>query len=162
DELLAQLPRAGRGLPTHIKVAAIGPETAVRLRDGGLHPALMPARFIAEDLADALAAAMTPQARILLARAAGARDVLPDRLRDAGARVDVLELYRAVPPADLRQRLAENLDRVDVLTFTSSSTVRHFAEAIDGPPPARVAIACIGPITAQHARDPWIRVVAMR
>ena len=158
DQMLAQLQRAGRGFPTHIKVAAIGPQTAGRLRDGGLHPALMPARFIAEDLADALAAAMTPQARILLARAAGARDVLPDRLRNAGARVDVLELYRAVPPADLRQRLAENLDRVDVITFTSSSTVRHFAEAIDGPPPARVAIACIGPITAQTARDLLMRV----
>src|SRR5439155_1340159 len=109
-------------------------------------------------LADALAAAMTPHARILLARAAGARDVLPDRLREAGGRVDVLELYRAVPPAGLGQRLAENLDRVDMITFTSSSTVAHFADAIDRPLPGRVAIACIGPITAQTARDRGMRV----
>ena len=158
DQLLAQLQRADRVFPIHIKVAAIGPQTAARLRDRGLDPALVPARFIAEELADALAAAMTPQARILLARAAGARDVLPDRLREAGGQVDVLELYRAVPPAGLSQRLAENLDRVDMITFTSSSTVAHFAAAIDRPLPGRVAIACIGPITAQTARDRGMRV----
>src|SRR5438034_733380 len=158
DQLLAQLQRADRVFPIHIKVAAIGPQTAARLRDHGLDPALVPARFIAEELADALAAAMTPQARILLARAAGARDVLPDRLREAGARVDVLELYRAVPPVGLRQRLAENLDRVEMITFTSSSTVRHFVDATDGPLPARVVVACIGPITAQTARDLGMRV----
>ena len=158
DQLLAQLKRADRVFPVHIKVAAIGPQTAARLRDRGVHPALMPARFIAEELAEALAAVMAPQARILLARAAGARDVLPERLREAGARVDVLELYRAVPTAGLPQRLAENLDRVEMITFTSSSTVRHFVDAIDGPLPARVAIACIGPITAQTARDLGMRV----
>jgi len=158
DRLLAQLQAAGRVFPTHIKVAAIGPQTAARLRDRGLRPALMPSRFIAEDLADALAAAMTPRARILVARAAGARDVLPDRLRAAGARVDVLELYRAVPPPGLRQRLAQNLDRVDMVTFTSSSTVAHFAQAIDGPLPDVVAVACIGPITAKTARDLAMRV----
>lgn len=158
DRLLAQLQRAGRVFPIHIKVAAIGPQTAARLRDRGLHPALMPARFIAEDLADALAAAMSPRARILVARAAGARDVLPDRLREAGARVDVLELYRVVPPPGLRQRLAQDLDRVDMVTFTSSSTVTHFARAIEGRLPDRVAVACIGPITAQTARDLAMRV----
>ncbi|TMF59736.1 MAG: hydroxymethylbilane synthase [Chloroflexi bacterium] len=158
DRLLAQLQRAGRLFPVHIKVAAIGPQTAARLRDRGLNPVLMPARFIAEELADALVAAMMPQARILVARAAGARDVLPDRLRAAGARVDVLELYRAISPPGLRQRLAQHLDRVDMVTFTSSSTVAHLAEAIDRPLPERVAVACIGPITAQTARDLGMRV----
>jgi hydroxymethylbilane synthase len=158
DRLLAQLQRAGRVFPIHIKVAAIGPQTAARLRDRGLRPALMPTRFVAEELADALAAAMAPRAKILVARAAGARDILPDRLRSAGAQVDVLELYRAVAPPGLRQRLAQNLDRVDMVTFTSSSTVAHFARAIDGPLPDNVAVACIGPITAQTARDLAMRV----
>jgi len=158
DRLLAQLQRAGRVFPMHIKVAAIGPQTAARLRDRGLHPALIPARFVAEELADSLAAAMTPRAKILVARAAGAREVLPDRLRAAGARVDVLELYRAVAPPGLRQRLAQALDRVDMVTFTSSSTVAHFARAIGGPLPDSVAVACIGPITAQTARDLALRV----
>src|SRR2546422_1972118 len=61
DQLFAQLQRAGRVFPIHIKVAAIGPQTAARLRDRGLHPALMPTRFIAQDLADAPVAATPPQ-----------------------------------------------------------------------------------------------------
>ena len=121
-------------------------------------PTLVPERFIAEELADALAAAMAPGARILLARAAGARDVLPDQLRARGARVDVLETYRAVPPADVRPRLAASLPGVDIITFTSSSTVRHFIDAMEGALADRVRIACIGPITAQTARDLGLRV----
>jgi len=94
----------------------------------------------------------------VVAGAGGARDVLPGRLRAAGARVDVLELYRAISPPGLRQRLVQHLDRVDMVTFTSSSTVAHLAEAIDRPLPERVAVACIGPITAQTARDLGMRV----
>jgi uroporphyrinogen III methyltransferase/synthase len=121
-------------------------------------PALVPERFIAEELADALTAAMAPGARILLARAAGARDVLPQQLRARGADVDVLETYRAVPPAGVRSRLAACLPVVDLITFTSSSTVRNFVDALDGALPDRVRIACIGPITAQTARDLGLRV----
>ena len=121
-------------------------------------PALVPQRFIAEDLADALADAMTPGARILLARAAGARDVLPEQLRARGAHVDVLETYRAVPPAGVGHRLAACLPGVDLITFTSSSTVRHFVEAMPGALSDEVRIACIGPITAQTARDLGLRV----
>jgi uroporphyrinogen III methyltransferase/synthase len=121
-------------------------------------PALVPHRFIAEELADALAAVMDPRARILLARAAGARDVLPDQLRARGAQVDVLETYRAVPPADVQPRLAACLPEVDLITFTSSSTVRHFVDAMAGALPEKVRIACIGPITAQTARELGLRV----
>ena len=121
-------------------------------------PALVPQRFIAEALADALAAAMPPGARMLLARAAGARDVLPEQLRARGAQVDVVETYRTVPPADLRPRLAACLPGVDMITFTSSSTVRHFVGAMPEPLSNRVKIACIGPITAQTARDHGLRV----
>jgi hydroxymethylbilane synthase len=148
----------GKGLPEHVQIAAIGPETAARAQEAGMTPALVPQRFIAEDLADALAAAMAPGARILLARAAGARDVLPEQLRTRGARVDVLETYRAVPPADVRTRLAACLPGVDMITFTSSSTVRHFVEAMPGALAEGVRIACIGPITAQTARDLGLRV----
>ena len=158
DRLLEVLRQAGRALPEHIKVAAIGPETAARSRAAGIQPALVPERFVAEELAAALAAVMAPDARILLARAAGARDVLPERLRAHGARVDVLETYRAVPPPDLRAQLAAQLARVDVVTFTSSSTVRHFVDALDGRLADRVTVACIGPITAQTARDLGLRV----
>jgi uroporphyrinogen III methyltransferase/synthase len=149
---------SGRDLPAHIKVAAIGPETAARVVEAGMTPALVPQRFIAEDLADALAAAMAPGAHILLARAAGARDVLPEQLRARGARVDVLETYRAIPPADVQPRLAACLPGVDMITFASSSTVRHFVEAMPGALAEGVRIACIGPITAQTARDLGLRV----
>jgi uroporphyrinogen-III synthase len=150
---------AGRDFAAHIKVAAIGPETAARAQEAGLTPALVPQRFIAEDLADALSLAMKPGDRILLARAAGARDVLPQQLRARGAQVDVMETYRAVPPVDVRPRLAACLPDVDMVTFTSSSTVRHFVDAM--PPGAladRVRVACIGPITAGTARELGLRV----
>jgi hydroxymethylbilane synthase len=158
DRLREVLQDAKRAFPPHIKVAAIGPETAARAREAGMTPALVPQRFIAEDLADALTAAMAPGARMLVARAAGARDVLPEQLRARGARVDILETYRAVPPADVRPRLAAALPGVDMITFTSSSTVRHFVEAMPGPLDDRVRIASIGPITAQTARDLGLRV----
>ena len=158
DRLAEILREANRDFPAHIKVAAIGPETAARAQEAGMTPALVPSRFVAEELAQALAAAMAPGARILLARAAGARDVLPEQLRARGARVDVLETYQAVPPADVRPRLAACLPGADMITFTSSSTVRHFVGAMPEPPSDRVKIACIGPITAQTARDLGLRV----
>jgi hydroxymethylbilane synthase len=158
DRLRELLHGATNDLPAHVKVAAIGPETAARAREAGMTPALVPAQFIAEELVEALAATIAPGARILLARAAGARDILPQQLRARGARVDVLETYRAVPPADVRPRLAACLPGVDVVTFTSSSTVRHFVDAMPGPLSDRVRIACIGPITAQTAADLGLRV----
>ena len=158
DRLVELLRRAGLEFPAHIKVAVIGPETAARSRAAGIQPALVPERFVAEELAAALAPVMAPNARILLARAAGARDVLPERLRANGARVDVLETYRAIPPPDLRPRLAAHLAEVDMVTFTSSSTVRHFVDALDATLPHLIAVACIGPITAQTARELGLRV----
>ena len=158
DRLRDVLREAHRDFPANLKVAAIGPETAARAQEAGMTPALVPQRFIAEDLADALADATTPGARILLARAAGARDVLPERLRARGAQVDVLETYRAVPPAGVGPRLAACLPGVDLITFTSSSTVRHFVDAMPGALSDEVRIACIGPITAQTARDLGLRV----
>jgi hydroxymethylbilane synthase len=158
DRLRELLRKAHRDFPAGLKVAAIGPETAARAQEAGMAPTLVPHRFIAEELADALSAAMTPGARILLPRAAGARDVLPEQLRSRGAQVDVLETYRAVPPADVRPRLAACLPDVDMVTFTSSSTVRHFVDALPGALPDRVMVACIGPITAQTARELGLRV----
>jgi hydroxymethylbilane synthase len=158
DRLRELLGEAHRDFPEHLKVAAIGPETAARASESGMTPMLVPPRFIAEDLAEALSAAIAPGARILLARAAGARDVLPAQLRARGAQVDVLETYRAVPPADVRPQLAACLPEVDMVTFTSSSTVRHFVEAMEGPLPDMVRVACIGPITAQTARELGLRV----
>jgi hydroxymethylbilane synthase len=158
DRLFELLAASNSAWPIHIKVAAIGPETGARLRAHGVEPALVPPRFIAEDLADALNREVRPGGRILLARAAGSRDVLPDRLRSHGAIVDVVETYRVVAPPDLAARLSDAMPGVDLVTFTSSSAVRHFVDAAGSALPARLAIACIGPVTAQTAKELGLRV----
>jgi hydroxymethylbilane synthase len=158
DRLFELLDAARLAFPIHIKVAAIGPETAARLRTHAIEPALVPERFVAEELADRLRADLPPGSRVLLARAAGSREVLPDRLRSQGATVDVLETYRAVPPAGLAARLRSALAGVDLVTFTSASTVRHFVEALDGAIGPSLEVAVIGPVTAAVARELGLRV----
>jgi hydroxymethylbilane synthase len=146
--------------PARLKVGAIGPETAERVRTFGLAADVVPDRYVAEDLADQFPASLIRGKRILLPRAAGARDVLPAGLRARGAIVDVVEVYRAVPPPNLPARLRHHLrSGVDVVTFTSSSTVRHFMDALGSDAlPAATRVACIGPITAATARERGLRV----
>jgi uroporphyrinogen III methyltransferase/synthase len=149
------------------RFAAIGSETARMLEARLIHPEVVPADFRAEALADALEAHGMAGARVLLPRAAGARTLLPERLRALGATVDDVATYEAVLPTDadvegLLGALGAGGPRgaagALALTFTSSSTVRHFM-ALIGPaggatlrehPPV---IACIGPITAETARE---------
>jgi uroporphyrinogen-III synthase len=88
----------------------------------------------------------------------GARDALLDGLRRRGTRVDVLELYRAQAPPGLAAELEHALPRVDMVTFTSSSTVRHFADAVGSRLPPGIRVACIGPVTAATARDAGLAV----
>jgi uroporphyrinogen-III synthase len=146
---------AGAPLPAGVKVAAIGPETAARLLALGARADLVPEKFKAEDLVDALAEVAVEGSRILVARASGSRDTLPEGLRARGARVEVVELYRAVAPPNTTARLHRLLDSgVDVVTLTSSSTARHLVDALAGRAlPAGVRVACIGPITAASARE---------
>ncbi len=128
------------------KVAAIGPGTAEVLAEGNVVADLVPERFVAEGLLEAFPPG---PGRILLARAAEARDVLPAGLRDRGWHVDVVEAYRTVqgtPSLDDLARAAA----ADIVTFTSSSTVRNFLAVCDTVTPV---VACIGPITAATARE---------
>ena len=111
------------------RVAAIGPGTARALAEHGITADIVPERYVAESLVEALAE--LPVRHALVARAREARDVLPDALRARGAEVDVLELYETVaeplaPPALAAARAA------DYITFTSSSTVRFFLQAAGG------------------------------
>ncbi len=135
------------------KVAAIGPGTAAVLAAGGIAADLVPERFVAEELLEALP---DGPGRLLLARAAVARDVLPDGLRARGWEVEVIDAYRTVPaPITDEQRAA--VAAADVITFTSSSTVEHALAAFgaDGLP---ATVACIGPITAATARERGLTV----
>ena len=138
-----------------VRLVAIGPETAAALMECGLAADLVPAEYIAEAVAEAMIAGGVAGARVWLPRAAAARDVLPARLREAGAEVEVLPIYRTVLPEGAADRLRAELGRgVDAVTFTSSSTVAHFAEALAGAPfPPGAIAACIGPVTARSARE---------
>jgi uroporphyrinogen III methyltransferase/synthase len=110
----------------------------------------VPERFVAEGLVDALAD--LPIQRALLARAAEARDVLPDALRDRGAEVDVLALYETVAES-LSDGQLDEVARADYVTFTSSSTVRFFVSAVGDRFPERARLISIGPVTSETLRE---------
>jgi uroporphyrinogen III methyltransferase/synthase len=138
-----------------MRIAAIGPGTAAALREHGLIADVVPESFVAEGLVQALAD--VPVRRALVARAAQARDVLPDALRRRGVEVDVLDLYETVAePMSERQR--ETVAGADYVTFTSSSTVRFFFASLDGAVPERARLVSIGPVTSEtlreHGREP--------
>jgi uroporphyrinogen-III synthase len=143
--------------PGGMKVAAVGASTAVAARDVGFLITIVPESYLAESLAEGLAALSYGQ-KILLARAAVARDVIPDALRAAGAIVDVVEAYRNAMPEDAPEQLRRALaGRIDAATFTSSSSVTHLVEAARGAgaawPFAGVTGVSIGPITSATLRE---------
>jgi len=133
------------------RVAAIGPGTADALRAGNIEADLVPERFVAEGLLEVFPHG---PGRVLLARAAEARDVLPEGLRERGWEVDVVEAYRTVQGRPSDEELAA-VAAADVVTFTSSSTVGNFLAVCDTVPPL---VACIGPVTAATAREHGLAV----
>jgi uroporphyrinogen III methyltransferase/synthase len=134
------------------RIAAIGPATARALEAHGIRADVLPKQFVAESLLEALGE--TPVRRALIARAATARDVLPEALAERGAEVDVLDLYETVAETPSPRALEQALS-ADYITFTSSSTVRFFLEAAGGPaalsPSSR--IVSIGPVTSETLRE---------
>ena len=140
----------------YAKVAAIGSATAEALRAHGIHADLVPKEFRAEAVVDALKDILPPRAHILLSRAQEARDVLPESLRAHGAAVDVVAAYETVPELDGGAELAARLTNgeIDFVTFTSSSTVKNLVQQLGNITPLQqVKIACIGPVTADTARN---------
>jgi uroporphyrinogen III methyltransferase / synthase len=134
-------------------IACVGPATAEAARKHGWAASVIPEEFVGHAIADALASRADLAGRqILLPRARGARAELPERLRAAGALVTDVELYHAALDEAGAKRLRAHIesDAVDLLTFTSGSTVRYFTQAVGGP--GRAKIAVIGPMTADVAR----------
>jgi len=149
-----------RALAT-VKVAAIGPGTAAALATRGIVADLVPARFVAESLLDEFADPTAPGARVLIARAEQARDVLPEGLGARGYAVDVLPVYRTVTASPDAQVLARvRTGDVSAITFTSSSTVRNFVDLVGPFNCAQPLVASIGPVTSETARDLGLRVDA--
>jgi uroporphyrinogen III methyltransferase/synthase len=133
------------------RVAAIGPGTATALREQGVEADVVPERFVAEGLLEALDAEALDGRRVLVARARDARDVLPDGLRERGAEVDVLALYSTVVEP-LGEAQKEALRDATYVTFTSSSTVRFFLEG-GGAVPDGARVVSIGPVTSDTLRE---------
>jgi len=141
------------------RLGAIGPGTASALTRLGLRADCIPASAVAETLAQALPE-VGPDTRVLLPRAAGAREALPALLGERGAAVEVVETYRAVPDeagiALAKAALAEA--EVDVATFASSSAVTTALDLLGRTALEECDIACIGPVTAATAREAGLRV----
>ena len=138
-------------------VAAVGEVTAEAARQAGFAIALVPESYVAESLAKSLAG-QTRGRKVLLARAAVARDVIPHALRAAGATVDVVDAYRNVMPESAPALLREALQKgIAAAAFTSSSSVTHLADAARQAgiafPFAGVAAISIGPVTSKTLRD---------
>jgi uroporphyrinogen III methyltransferase/synthase len=143
-----------------VRIAAIGPATAQRVKDFHLHVDLQPEEFIAEAVArEFKKQGSIENERILVVRAEKARDVLPKELSAAGAIVDEAFAYRTVPEtrdtSGAQRQLAQN--GADLITFTSSSTVENFL-GLGLPWPKGMRIASIGPITSKTVRDHGLRV----
>ncbi len=141
------------------RIACIGPETATAAAELGLHVDFVPQRFVAEGLIEGWPETVSGR-RILIPRALEARDLLPNRWLQAGALVTVLPTYATLPDPQGLELLRRRVDAgtVDWLTFTASSTVRAVAEAVGIEALERIPAACIGPITAETARELGLRV----
>jgi uroporphyrinogen-III synthase len=148
----------------HLKVAAIGPATRTAIENQGIKVAVMPRHYVAESVVESLRDRVKGN-RVLLARARVARDVIPRELGKLGAEVDVVEAYETVIPESSRERIQELLEnarrRLNLITFTSSSTVRNFVELL-GPPIGKqdrmkllrdIDLASIGPVTSSTLRE---------
>lgn len=138
-------------------VAAIGPGTARALAAHGIQADVVPERFVAEALVEALEEVEVRERVVLVARAAEARDVLPDALRERGADVDDVALYETVREQPDPEQV-EAAQGADYITFTSSSTVTNLVEALGDSFPADARVVSIGPITSLAARATGLRV----
>ncbi|MFQ5449697.1 MAG: uroporphyrinogen-III C-methyltransferase [Nitrospinaceae bacterium] len=146
-----------------VRVYAIGPKTERAVRDLGIRVDVVPDDFVAESLIARLEQEEVRGKRFLIPRAAVAREILPEKLRSLGAEVDVVSAYRTLPPETKNEDLFNRLKArsIDMVTFTSSSTVTNFLQLIGSdrrPLLEGVKIAAIGPITAKTAQDEGLRV----
>jgi uroporphyrinogen-III synthase len=140
-----------------VHVAAIGPATAKAARERGLRVDLIPEEYVAESMAGALEKQISGK-RVLLARAAVARDVIPEELGRLGAKVEAVEAYRTILPPTSVAHIHELLEGAlpDAVTFTSSSTVTNFLALLEGAGvdrPLALRAVSIGPITTRTLRE---------
>jgi uroporphyrinogen III methyltransferase / synthase len=147
-----------------IKIGVIGPATAQALSEYHLKADLIPEQYQAEHLLEALSHIPLADQKVLIPRAEQAREVLPEGLRQMGAEVEVVSAYQTLPVLGGKEELEEKLaqGQINCLTFTSSSTVINFLALFPRqeilPLLKKATVACIGPITAQTARNNGLAV----
>lgn len=141
------------------RIAAIGPGTAGALAAHGIDADLVPERSVAEGLVEAIAGLRPAPGRVLLARAAGARRLIPDSLRKMGIGFDDPGLYETFAERPGEEALAGLAD-ADWITFTSGSAVQSLTEAMPAGLPEGVKLASIGPVTSGAIREAGLRVDA--
>lgn len=140
------------------RIAAIGEVTAKEIENLGIKVDIVPSDFRAEGLIKALNKKKIKGSRILIPRAKVARDILPESLVNAGAMVDIVTAYTTKQPSKAKAKKIIKLiseGRIDMITFTSSSTAKHFFELIPDfkQLKKRPKFACIGPITSKTLRE---------
>jgi uroporphyrinogen-III synthase len=150
------------GRLSNLQLAAIGPATQRAAEELGLEVAVLPKKYVAESVVEALRGKVKGK-RVLLARAKVARDVIPRELCQLGAQVDVVDAYETVLPPQSKARLQSVLtspaQRPDFITFTSSSTVRNFVELLGGREQVdkidfrEIQFVSIGPVTSQTLHE---------
>jgi uroporphyrinogen-III synthase len=149
-------------LPASVQVACVGPATAAALRVHATEPSAIPEEFLGSALAGVLAGRLKPGTRVLLARGAGGNRELPEQLRKLGVDVTEVESYRSVPDLQSLGLLAQALKSgsVDLITFTSPSTVVYTIEGLGGLP-GGVGLAAIGPVTEARMRELGLRAAVV-
>ena len=167
EALFARLEKLGFGPEKllHLNIAAIGPATEEAIEVHGLPVDVVPEKYVAESVVEALWEQVRGR-RVLLVRAKVARDVIPEELRKAGARVHVVEAYETVVPEEsracLQKALSDPRQRPTAITFTSSSTARNFVTLLGSNEPAKVlhgiSLISIGPVTSATLQELGLHV----
>jgi uroporphyrinogen III methyltransferase / synthase len=144
-----------------LKIAAVGPATAGALLEHGITVDVIPQRFVAEGLLEKLRERDdVARSRVLYVTAEGAREVLPEGLEELGAQVAVLEVYRSINDGEGAEKLSRAIEagRVDLVTFTSASSVKAYVDAVGSELAARVPAASIGTQTSEAVRSAGIEL----
>ena len=146
-----------------LRIAAVGPATAGALLEHGITVDVIPKRFVAEGLLEMLRERDDLSGkRVLYVTAEGAREVLPQGLREMGTHLDVIEAYRSIPDGEGAERLARAIEsgKLDLATFTSGSAVRGYVDAIGEDLAKHVPAVSMGPQTSEALREAGIEVKA--
>jgi hydroxymethylbilane synthase len=148
-----------------VKVAAVGRATATAAVDAGLNLMLVPESATGDAVGGDLGRQVRPGARVLYPRSAIGREALPNALKAAGSDVVTIDVYRTLPEPEVDTRVLDQVRRgeIDMVTFTSPSSVRNFVDLVGAECAVldEIPVVCVGPVTGQSAREAGMRVAAI-